>query len=318
MIPDVAHFVWLGPDFPWVSSLAIRSALQLGRFSKAVLHHEAVLEGSPVFSELSRLEGLELRRLDVDALLAPIRGETISLLEVYRELDKPAARANVLRAAILLNEGGVYLDADTLTVRDFRPLLSSVGAFVGQEHIALPFTVRSTKNPFVLGLALTRRTARDFFRRLPNGWRGFRKLERLYPAAVNNAVLGASAGHPFLKRLTRAMLELDPSQRSRRFSLGTHLLQRVVAREVEPDMRVLDARYFYPLGPEISEHWFRHYDRPAPVDEVLFPETLVVHWYASVRTAHVVPLIDADYIASHANHQLFSSLVKSTLGTVRK
>ncbi|HSC88763.1 MAG TPA: glycosyltransferase, partial [Polyangiaceae bacterium] len=263
--------------------------------------------------ELRSIEGLELRRLDPARLLGGIRSENLGLDDIYGQLTQPAGRANVLRAAILRSEGGIYLDMDTITVAELGPLAQQAGAFVGLEHIALPHAVRASKNPFVWAAAVGRRGVRDAFRRLPHGWRGFRRIERFYPAAANNAVLASAPEHPLLVRLTQAMLELDEATRLRRFALGTHLLQRVLAVGTESDVRQLDARYFYPLGPEISEHWFRMTERAPAVDEVLFPETLVVHWYASVRTANVVPLIDRAYVEQNAGRQLFSALALRVL-----
>jgi hypothetical protein len=66
-------------------------------------------------------------------------------------------------------------------------------------------------------------------------------------------------------------------------------------------------RVFYPLGPEISEHWFRKVSS-ADLNDVLWPETLLVHWYASVRTKHILPLIDPAYVRQNAKTQLFSAL----------
>src|SRR5690606_29308100 len=90
-------------------------------------------------------------------------------------------------------------------------------------------------------------------------------------------------------------------------ALGTHLLQDTLAQGREPDLAVLPPRVFYPLGPEISEHWFRIRQRPR-LEKVLGADALIVHWYASVRTKQIVPRIDAAYVREHADRQLFSAL----------
>jgi hypothetical protein len=64
---------------------------------------------------------------------------------------------------------------------------------------------------------------------------------------------------------------------------------------------------FYPLGPEISRHWF-DVRAAAPLARVLSPETHVVHWYGSVRTRLLTSRIDPDYVRAHAGRQLFSEL----------
>jgi len=138
-------------------------------------------------------------------------------------------------------------------------------------------------------------------------------VERFYPAAANNAVFGCTAGHPFVSELTLAMLALDPASRRRRFALGTHLLQRVLGSADPTWVRVLPPAVFYPLGPEISEHWFRMRERLPDLEQVILPETLVVHWYASVRTEQIVPSIDRAYVERHRREQLFSALAARVL-----
>lgn len=47
-------------------------------------------------------------------------------------------------------------------------------------------------------------------------------------------------------------------------------------------MLILPARYFYPLGPEISAHWFKkHTDNK--LDKLILKDTRIVHWYNSVE-----------------------------------
>ena len=67
-------------------------------------------------------------------------------------------------------------------------------------------------------------------------------------------------------------------------------------------------KVFYPLGPEISEHWFRDYDRADPA-EIVCKETVGVHWYASVRTAGIVPAIDPAQVVKTRGRNLISELL---------
>ena len=305
-IPPIAHFVWLGPDLPWVYRLAIRSAAARGGFERVVLHHEPALRDGDAWVELAQVDGVELRTLDPEAILSSApRGD--ELAAIYPQLDHAAARANVLRAAILHAEGGVYLDTDTVTIRSLEPLMAEAGAFCGEEHVVYPASVRRSRNPLVRVPALLRSVARDALREAPGGWRAFRHVERFYPTAVNNAVLASAPGHAFIRTLLEAMTDVPPDRRLRRFSLGTHLLQQTVAEYRGPGLRVHPPPVFYPLGPEISSHWFRTVDEPR-LDDVLHPTTHVVHWYASVRTRDIVPRIDPAYVRARARHELFSAL----------
>lgn len=316
MIPGTAHFIWFGAEFEWVHALAVRSAARVGGFERVVLHHDRDLSHTAAWADLGRIPSFEARRLDGPALtrlFGRLGPSGDALARVFAQLDAPAARANVLRALILAVEGGVYLDLDTITVRSLEPLRAAHAAFCGEETLAWPISLG--RNGGIAGHvgALVRDGVRDVYRRLPGGWRGFRRVAPLYPTAANNAVLGAEPGHPMLGRLLAGMLAVPESRRRVRCALGTHLLQATLADRREGDLAVLPPRVFYPLGPELSAHWFRIRRRLPALDQVLSPDTRVVHWYASVRTKHIVPHIDADYVRAHATRQLFSALALAEL-----
>ena len=304
-IPPVAHFIWFGREFLWVHLLAIRSAIQRGEFHRVVLHHTDDLRESAWWNELQALPRFEARRLAPEEVLEQARGAL--LIDVFRDLAELAAKANVVRAALLFVEGGAYLDADTVTLASFAPLLEPGGAFCGAEHIIRPYGVLSNPSLSTRMSMLLRRVARSSLREVPGGWRAFRRIEGLYPAAVNNAVLGSEARHPLIGELIEHMVQVPRERRRVRYALGTHLLQQTVEHYALDDLRVLPPRVFYPLGPEISLHWFRH-ARSAPLGDVICPETRLVHWYASVRTKPIVSGIDPDYVRTHARTQLFSAL----------
>jgi len=309
LIPKVAHFIWLGPGLLWVHRLALLSAAKRGGFEQVVLHHDGALAGH-VPADLAEVPSIELRTLDPIGLVESAGGG--ALVACYRALEAPAARVNLLRMAVLAREGGVYLDADTVTLRSFDELTAAGGAFCGEERLIFPGPHSSSLSRLHPS-ALARMALRDVFRRLPGGYRGFRHVERFYPKAVNNAVLGAEANHPLLVELLARAARLSASRRTVRYALGTHLLQEVVADYAGSDLHVLPPEAFFPLGPEISEHWFR--ERPGvELDEVLGPRTLLVHWYASVRTRQYVEQIDASFVAAHAERQLFSALARRALG----
>ncbi|WP_181234235.1 glycosyltransferase [Enhygromyxa salina] len=308
MIPAVAHFIWFGPQLPWVHALSIRSAALRGGFDQVILHHADDLSGTPVWAELNELPEFCARRIDAGELLEAVGDGAGALADIYAKLEAPAARANLLRVAILVGEGGVYLDLDTITVRRLDALRTQHGAFCGEERVIWPAAVKRSQDLPMRAANLLRAGARELYRVVPGGWRGFRTIEPLYPAAANNAVVGAEPGHPFVRRLLNNMLAVPDSRVLVRFALGTHLLQDTLAHSREADLRVLPPRYFYPLGPEISRHWFRVGGSPPPLDQVMSEDTLVVHWYASVRTKSIVPKIDAAYVRAHADRQLFSAL----------
>lgn len=312
MIPASAHFIWIGRDFPWLHRVALESAALHGGFDEVLLHHTDDLSGARWWRSLEQVSGVSCRRLapevEVDAAFG------VKLVDRYRALTGPTARANVLRVALLLNRGGTYLDMDTVTVRSLHPERSEATFFCGTERIAFPGTLRGSKNPVRWGMALVRTGVRDLVRRSAHGVSAFRAIERLYPTAANNAVLGATRGHAFLRELGDRMLRLPLREVRRRYALGTALLQRALGETSCRGLTVYPPEVFYPLGPELSEHWFRRESR-AQLADVLSPGTRVVHWYASVRTRAVVPHIDPAWLARQGEAQLLSALLRRVLGS---
>ena len=230
MIPNRAHFIWFGSRFPFIYALALRSAAIRGGFEQVILHHDSDLSGDPlVWTHLRETPGFESRRLSEDRF--PISGALgEQLLSLYRKLKQPAARANLWRAAVLGAEGGVYLDTDTLCLGDFSELRAASEVFCGLEPVALPGALRQRWQLGERARAGLQLAARDLFRRLPNGWRPFRRIEGWYPAAANNAVLAACPEHPFMMGLLEQQIALPPERQLVRYALGTHLLQAEVAR----------------------------------------------------------------------------------------
>lgn len=307
MIPGDAHFVWIGRSLPFTHLVALRSAVAAGGFERVFFHHTDDLAGCRFWPALTARAGVIARRLSPRELFAGHRRQD-ALAQLYERLEQPAAKSNLLRVALLRRYGGVYLDLDTVTVRPLSDLRQKYDFFCGEEVLVFPERLRALPDPLGYAAALCRHGVRDVLRRLPDGWRTFRRIEHHYPRAVNNAIVGAAAGHPNLDRLLSGMLALPEKEQLVRYALGTSLFQRLVPTfEHAASTLVLPPRAFYPLGPEISQHWFRERER-ADVRDVLGKDTRVVHWYASVRTRRVVSRIDPDYVRARADRQWFSQL----------
>ena len=314
VVPSVAHFIWYGPRFWWVNALAIRSATAKGDFDRIVLHHDQDLSDEPAFAALSALPTFEARRLVPEAIFGRIPSLGPALSALHAQLDKPNARANMVRAAILATEGGVYLDTDTITIGSLTALRAAP-AFCGQERVVLPVAVLRDRRATRIAKSWALMALRDGARRWPDGWRWFRKVEDWFPLAVNNAVLGAAPDHPLIMSLLEGMVALPAERRLVPYALGTHLLQDRVAAYAGDDLVVHPPSVFFPLGPEVSQHWFRlRSGSTLPLDEVVYPDTKVVHWYASVRTKRLVPNIDPAYVRAHADRQMFSALAAPFVG----
>lgn len=313
-IPATVHFCWIGTRLPWAYVFAILSAAERGGMQEVVLNHTDALEDCAETRALAGATGVTLRRIDPTACLTEI-GDALDvgdgLAALYRRIASPVMRADILRAAILFQRGGVYLDLDTVTVASLTPLLDTPH-FVGCEYIVWPHFVRMSRSPARWARSLALDLLRKAMRWMAGGWKGFRRIERLYYRGLNNAVMGAEPNSPLFARYLRAMLTVAPERLREAYALGPDLLQDVVAMEQPDDLIIHAPGVFYPLPPEISEHWFRA-SGTVSLDAALSAETRVVHWYASVRTRSRVALITPAYVGEHRQHQLYSALVWSCL-----
>jgi hypothetical protein len=316
-IPACVHFCWIGPRLPWAYVFAVLSAAERGGLPEIILHHTDALEAGAELTALSNAAGVTLHRIDAIACLAET-GNTLGigdrLITLYRQIASPVMRSDILRAAILFQQGGIYLDMDTITVASLRPLLDTA-QFVGCEYIVWPQFVRASHSPLAWGRSLTLDLVRKAMRRAKNGWKYFRRIERLYYRGINNAVMGAEAGSDLIARYLHAMIAATPERLLQAYSLGPELLQEIVDRHRRTDLVIHASSVFYPLAPEISEHWFRIRES-VRLDAVLSPETRVVHWYASVRTKSRVASITPAYIREHRRHELYSALVYSCVSNL--
>ncbi|MFT4702701.1 MAG: hypothetical protein ACI81R_000387 [Bradymonadia bacterium] len=307
MIPATAHFIWFGPRFDWLYGVALLSAAERGGFERVVVHCEQSLEGTAGHTLAAGDARIEWRPLVAPDIFSRLGARGDALHALFQQLEAPAARANMVRAAILGGEGGVYLDTDVITMRHMDDLRSRYGAFCGVEHVVFPATTVRSRSLLTRAGALVKTFRRDLYRRRDGGWRDIRRHEHTFAAAANNAVLASEPGHPFIESLIDGMLAVPPERQLKRFALGTHLLQDVVHRYDGDGLGVLAPPVFYPLGPEISQHWFRE-GTAAHVDELVLPETRGVHWYASVRTREIVPLVDADWVRANEDSVALAAL----------
>lgn len=313
-IPAEAHFCWIGTRLPWAYVFAVLSAAERSGLAEITLHHTDLLQDGPELRALSNSARIRLARLDADGCLeeaGAVLGVGDGLAALYRRLDSRVVRADLLRAALLFLHGGIYLDLDTITVASLLPLLQTA-QFVGSEFIVWPHAVRASRSPTVWAVHLWLDLLRKLLRWMPGGWKAFRRVERFYFQGVNNAVMGAQAGSRLFSNYLHAMLALPAARQAQAYALGPDLLQEVVDRYRQDDLVIHAPPVFYPLPPEISEHWFRHSNR-TQLDGVLSAETCVVHWYASVRTRQRIAQINPDYVRRHRTHQLYSMLVCSCI-----
>lgn len=306
MIPNVAHFIWLGSTLPYIYTLSIKSACINGKFDTVKLHGEPDLLKIPEVAILREYANFKFCELNPDEILRSC--DMAGLQEQFHKLSsRPADKANVLRLAILYKEGGVYLDTDTITLKPMGALLET-NAFVGEEYIIKPFWVVRSKSILVHLQKHIRNYLRKFCTIVPHGYLLFDRLSKYYIKALNNAVVGSVPKSKLAQTMLTKILEVPDNQLHIRFRLGTHLLQETL-REHPELATIHPPKVFYPLSPEISRHFFTNHGTQF-VDKVITEETTILHWYASVKTKKIVRKADADYIRRHASRQLFSHIAQ--------
>lgn len=270
MIPSQAHLIWVGERLPWIHALAPISAVRSGGFERVVFHHDRNLSRTDLDSLRGAAAGIDLREID------PARDAG------FRRLGSTAF-SNRYRVRLLVEEGGVYLDMDTLTISGFRDLLGS-DLFCGEESVVFPEDLRESLNSFLWGMAVAKTSARRVCRWSPRGVRMFEAISKAYVRRVSNAVIGARAGHPFLQGLLDEMERMVELPGTRPKDLGVRLLQRRVRRLAPGHGErplILPQDLFYPLPPDVSAHWFRAGSAGDCLDR-LTGRTRCVHWYASL------------------------------------
>ncbi|MCQ2102923.1 MAG: hypothetical protein MJY98_06830 [Fibrobacter sp.] len=292
MIPNRLIFIWLGPKFPWSGGLAVRSAYNIQKPESIWLVHEGMKQEGDGWDLIKNIPGLEV--IDVSDSHFEGLGDDGLCGELFHTLKAPASRANLLRLALLYKYGGVYLDTDIIMVRPFGELMNLKG-FVGTEPVALPATLFKSVNPFRWIYCGLQFAFREFTARLPGGFKLFRLAEKGFSAAVNNAVIGAEAGNKTIVDAFEFIKTMPEEERLKRFRLGTRLLQNVTGNRSSDSMEVLPAPYFYPLGPEISAHWFKK-NTAHKLNELILPETRVVHWYNSVEGRFLKTKVSAQWV----------------------
>ena len=308
MIPNRLIFIWLGPKFPWSGGLAIRSAYQIQKPSSLWLVHEGLkLEGDgwDLVKDIPGLEVIPVSDSHFDGL-----GDDGLCGKLFHTLTAPASRANLLRLALLYKYGGVYLDTDIVMVKPFGKLMLQKG-FVGTEPVALPASLFGSFNPLRWIFCGVQFAFREFCARIPRGYGLFRIFEGLFTAAVNNAVIGSEPGNETISKAFGFIKTMPPEERLKRFRLGTRLLQKVTGNKSSDSMKVVNAKYFYPLGPEISAHWFKKNTRKR-LNKLLRAETCVVHWYNSVEGRFLKTKLSRQWVEDNPD-TAFSELSRLTL-----
>ncbi len=308
MIPNRLIFIWLGAKFPWSGGIAIRSAYNVQKPESIWLVHEGMEQKGDGWDLVKDIPGLEVIPVK-DSHFEGLNDNGLCL-ELFKTLKSPASRANLLRLALLYKCGGVYMDTDVIVVKELGGLMEQHG-FVGVEPVALPAGLFKSINPFRWIYCGLQFAFREFCARLPGGYKLFRWAERGFSASVNNAVIGAEPGNETIRKAFQFIKEMPETERLKRYRLGTRLLQNVTRNKSSDSMLVLPAKYFYPLGPEISAHWFKA-KTSNKLESLLQKETCVVHWYNSVEGRFLKTKVSAEWVKNNPT-TAFSALANEVV-----
>lgn len=293
-IPNLYHFIWIGNDKPYFLFVAIQSVLLRCKESNVILWTDTPDEASPQIDLLKKNNRFVMHQIVFEKLTNQLDPKTQLLfseilkiagskssLENTRPIER--SRSNLLRYLILYMYGGVYLDADTLVLKDMAPLNRTSTAYFGKENSIWPIVKRKNLiHRFIWAPLLE--VFRFLLTQLSFGY----KLNRVYQffcsSFENNAVLGFTQQHNYLLKIFEYISTLDRTEILRPLRLGPFLFQRVSKIYKEDDFLCYPEKYFYPYGPLISQHFFRRRKHVEKViNYMISDQTYVVHWGASTK-----------------------------------
>jgi len=295
VIPEKIHFVWSGSRFPFAFALAIRSARERHP-DWEILLHVGVEPESPWWDGVKGLG--TIRRKNPEDILGEVPEIGPRLVELYRRVpaDYPAGGSNLVRLAILLSEGGWYLDCDTLCLRPLSDVALR-GAVVGEElvwshdqqRIASGFTPKMI--PSLLAFFASWMAAKSGV----VSSKGIleRSLRKLWGRReLNNAVLGAEPGDPWIRRLLELALDQDPAIR---FALGPALVNLGWDFPGNAPLPLrAGSEIFYQFPPSQTVRYFRGPPSDLP------PEAILLHWCSSNHRG-LVDKLTPDLVRARSN-----------------
>lgn len=271
--------VWIGRALPYYARLAVESALVAMPDAEVQLNYVGSIPQGEHAAALASYPRVRFHRVVPAELFGECPGGAQPYLDLLGRLPAGAltAASNIVRLGVLRRDGGVYLDTDVLVVRGLHDPAHH-GAFVGREHVWAGNRERVERG---LGVGAAVRAVpwatTWALRRADAKWLGgrARAAERLPDRAtrlqVNNAVIGAPAGVPFVDAALERALTVDPTKP---LALGPSLLDDVATQH--PGLVcLLPPSRFFPVPPGQSYRVFEDVRLTLPVD------TQVVHYVAS-------------------------------------
>jgi hypothetical protein len=313
-IPNQFLFVWDDKFFPYAAYLAIRSVAVHCKPDRILLLKTPQLNEVPNFRRLQReVQCLHPVDIDLAAWLEearlPCAQKLLDANRFLKERNFYGSVSDLLRSLMLYLRGGIYLDTDTLTLRDMDPLLE-LGGFAAEEHILVSSKVFKKNSRWRYFRTAPLTVVRDICAKFAFGVRVFQAISPLYVSVVHNAVMGFRQGHPLMRDVLLRIAEKYPERPSRYPLLGPDTLQDMLEENRYSDVSVLPPRCFSPLGPTMTYQYF-HRRKSRTLDKlskrIVLPDTYAIHWSNNGTIAKSVPQNDED-LKEAAPTQLFARL----------
>jgi len=282
VVPRDFFFLWTGAAFPRINLVALERLRHHEPTARVTVHFVDCSPTQSTLDAIARVADIDVSVVRSSDVFAELPSRLNHVKAVFDRLPPAAlsARSNLVRYAILLHRGGVYLDFDVFTVRRLDDeLLTS--CFIGEE---LVWRADQRRVAGAWWVCLTPRNiawALVWFTKWLDGLfffgclRTARRLSFLNPLwsrrQVNNAIIGARPGSRFIENVLLDSATADPSVR---YATGPTLVDRVARRDAHT-VRIVSPDHFYSIPPGDSHRIFR--DRT-----VELPHSAVfVHYAAS-------------------------------------
>ncbi|MFZ4773363.1 MAG: glycosyltransferase family 32 protein [Chlamydiia bacterium] len=175
-----------------------------------------------------------------DSSLSDFKWSDDRLRQLFEEAETWAEKADILRAVLLFQFGGVYSDLDMICLKNFNQLVDlGIHFFAGIES----------------------------------------QPDNAYPTAISNALIGSKKGDPIIGNLLNNIIknnDLDKNLgihiRTATYPLSQALLDYYETDPLLKNVLILPTTYFYP-------HYFRYARYATEFIPFIHKETMVVHLY---------------------------------------
>jgi hypothetical protein len=259
----ILHFVWIGHKFWYPFYLGILSANKIVDVDKTIVWTIDPPTDNLYWNMLSDV-------VDIKAVARP----SLPHDESYWDWERDVITSNYLRFDVLHKHGGIYMDTDTLTLKDFSYLL--------EDHEAVLSDYANSESV---------------------------RLARFGDVRLQNAIMLARQGSEFMLLAREACVSiLEDGWRNgkRRYQgafSGPGAVTQVYAHYDKSKIGVCSKHFFFPFPPKGVRVFSEGF-------KTVYPNLHVLHYYTSIvrsQVANVTP----DFVAS--SHSVYATLVKSVL-----